>query len=164
MMSYIFSPTRSAGRNMLCWLIMNRPKGRVVTFGTYDLFHVGHVNLLERASQLGDTLIVGLSSDAFSAIKKQRQPVFSLEDRMRIVGTNQYVDKVFVEHGMENKRQYLLEHRADTLVMGDDWAGAFDEFRDICQVVYLPRTPEISSTKLLQHMSQEDHTTGSDHA
>jgi len=126
-----------------------RPKGRVVTFGTYDLFHIGHVNLLERASRLGDRLIVGLSSDAFNKRKKQRSPIFTLEERMRIVGTNQYVDEVFVEHNMEDKRTYLLEHRADILVMGDDWEGKFDEFRDICQVVYLSRTPEISSTKLL---------------
>ena len=122
----------------------------VVTFGTYDLFHIGHVNLLERASQLGDRLIVGLSSDAFNKSKKQRSPIFTLEERMRIVGTNQYVDEVFVEHNMEDKRTYLLEYHADILVMGDDWLGKFDEFNDICQVVYLSRTPEISSTKIMK--------------
>ena len=127
-----------------------RPKGRVVTFGTYDLFHIGHVNLLERASQLGDKLIVGLSSDAFNKEKKQRSAIFTLAERMRIVGTNQYVDEVFVEHNMEDKRKYLLEHKADILVMGDDWEGKFDEYRDICRVVYLSRTPEISSTNLMK--------------
>ncbi len=134
-----------------------RPKGRVVTFGTYDLFHIGHVNLLERASQLGDKLIVGLSSDAFNKRKKQRVPIFTLAERMRIVGTNQYVDEVFVEHNMEDKRKYLREHQADILVMGDDWEGKFDEYRDICQVVYLPRTPEISSTKLMKILEDGHH-------
>jgi choline-phosphate cytidylyltransferase len=134
-----------------------RPKGRVVTFGTYDLFHIGHVNLLERASQLGDKLIVGLSSDAFNKRKKQRVPIFTLAERMRIVGTNQYVDEVFVEHNMEDKRKYLLEHQADILVMGDDWEGKFDEYRDICRVVYLSRTPEISSTKLMNLLEGGHH-------
>lgn len=134
-----------------------RPKGRVVTFGTYDLFHIGHVNLLERASQLGDKLIVGLSSDAFNKRKKQRVPIFTLAERMRIVGTNQYVDEVFVEHNMEDKRKYLLEHQADILVMGDDWEGKFDEYLDICRVVYLSRTPEISSTKLMNLLEGGHH-------
>ena len=108
------------------------------------------MNLLERASQLGDKLIVGLSSDAFNKRKKQRSAIFTLAERMRIVGTNQYVDEVFVEHNMEDKRKYLLEHQADILVMGDDWEGKFDEYRDICRVVYLSRTPEISSTNLMK--------------
>jgi glycerol-3-phosphate cytidylyltransferase len=120
----------------------------VVTFGTYDLFHIGHLNILCRAKALGDRLIVGVSSDELNFRKKQLRPTYPLDQRIAIVRAIRYVDDVFVEHALEEKRRYLLQHAADVLVMGDDWAGRFDEFSDICQVVYLPRTEGISSTEV----------------
>jgi glycerol-3-phosphate cytidylyltransferase len=118
----------------------------VVTFGTYDLFHVGHLNILRRAKDLGERLVVGVSSDELNFRKKQINPTYPIDHRLAIVESIRYVDEVFVEEAMELKRQYLLEHHADILVMGDDWEGRFDEFSDICRVVYLPRTVGISST------------------
>jgi glycerol-3-phosphate cytidylyltransferase len=125
---------------------------RVVTFGTFDLLHIGHVNVLRRAKELGDYLIVGVSSDELNLRKKQAKPAYPTHHRMDIVRAVRYVDEVFVEHSLEMKREYLLEHRADVLVMGDDWAGKFDEFSDICRVVYLPRTTGISSTDVKLHI------------
>jgi choline-phosphate cytidylyltransferase len=125
---------------------------RVVTFGTFDLLHVGHVNILRRARALGTHLVVGVSSDELNARKKGLAPAYSIEDRVGIVAALRYVDEVFVEHSLEAKRDYLLEHRADVLVMGDDWAGKFDEFGDICRVVYLPRTEGISTTEIKTHL------------
>jgi glycerol-3-phosphate cytidylyltransferase len=122
---------------------------RVVTFGTYDLFHYGHLNLLRRARALGDWLIVGVSSDELNAGKKGRRPVFSLSERLAIVQGIRYVDEVFVEESLELKADYLIRARADILVMGDDWAGRFDQFSAICRVVYLPRTPDVSSSRIL---------------
>jgi len=128
----------------------SHPSKRVVTFGTYDVFHVGHVLLLERAAALGNHLIVGVSTDALNFSKKQRYPVYSEKDRMKIISSLQVVDEVFAEHSLELKREYLQQHRADILVMGDDWAGKFDEFKDICEVVYLTRTPSISTTEIIE--------------
>jgi choline-phosphate cytidylyltransferase len=125
---------------------------RVVTFGTYDLLHIGHVNLLQRARELGTRLVVGVSSDELNFRKKGVYPAYSTEDRLAIVHALRFVDEVFVEHSLEEKRQYLLDHRADVLVMGDDWAGKFDEFSDICRVVYLPRTEGISTTAIKTHI------------
>jgi glycerol-3-phosphate cytidylyltransferase len=125
---------------------------RIVTFGTYDLLHIGHVNLLRRAKELGSYLVVGVSSDELNFRKKGLHPAYSTEDRIAIVHALRFVDEVFVEHSLEEKRTYLLEHRADVLVMGDDWAGKFDEFSDICRVVYLPRTEGISTTEVKSHL------------
>jgi glycerol-3-phosphate cytidylyltransferase len=126
----------------------------VVTFGTFDLFHIGHVNILTRAAALGDRLIVGISSDELNEAKKGRRPIYTFEARAHILNALDCVDGVFVEHSLEKKRDYLIEHKADVLVMGDDWAGKFDEFRDICEVVYLPRTKDISTTELI-HMIKD---------
>jgi glycerol-3-phosphate cytidylyltransferase len=123
---------------------------RVVTFGTFDVFHVGHLRLLERARAQGDYLIVGISTDALNRSKKQRDPVYTLEERMEIVSGLRCVDEVFAEESLELKREYLVRHRADVLVMGDDWQGRFDEFLDICAVRYLPRTPAISTTVTIE--------------
>ena len=125
----------------------------VVTFGTFDVFHVGHLRVIERAAALGDRLVVGVSADALNLRKKGREPVFSQAERMEIVGALKVVDAVFVEESLELKRDYLVEHAADVLVMGDDWKGRFDEFGDICEVVYLPRTPAISTTALIEKIS-----------
>jgi glycerol-3-phosphate cytidylyltransferase len=122
----------------------------VVTFGTYDVFHVGHLRLLERARGLGSKLIVGVSSDELNRRKKGRPPVFPQQERMAIVAALRCVDDVFLEESLELKREYLLRHRADILAMGDDWQGKFDEFSDICQVVYFERTPAISTTAVIE--------------
>ncbi len=125
----------------------------VVTFGTFDVFHVGHLRVIERAAALGDRLVVGVSADALNLRKKGREPVFSQAERMEIVGALRAVHDVFVEESLELKRDYLLAHGADVLVMGDDWRGRFDEFEDICEVVYLTRTPAISTTALIEKIS-----------
>lgn len=125
----------------------------VVTFGTFDVFHVGHLRVIERAAALGDRLVVGVSADALNLRKKGREPVFSEAERLAIVGALKVVDEVFVEESLELKRDYLVHHGADVLVMGDDWLGRFDEFQDICEVVYLPRTPAISTTALIEKIS-----------
>ena len=125
----------------------------VITFGTFDVFHVGHLRVLERAAGLGDRLVVGVSADALNVAKKGREPVFSERERLEIVAALRMVDEVFVEESLELKRQYILEHQADVLVMGDDWKGRFDEFGDVCEVVYLARTPAISTTALIEKIS-----------
>ena len=125
----------------------------VLTFGTFDVFHVGHLNVIERAAELGDRLVVGVSSDALNERKKGRAPVFPEVERMAIVRALAVVDEVFLEESLEGKRDYLTRHGADVLVMGDDWAGKFDEFGDVCEVVYLPRTPAISTTAVIERIS-----------
>jgi glycerol-3-phosphate cytidylyltransferase len=122
----------------------------VITFGTFDVFHVGHVRVLNRAAALGDRLVVGVSSDALNFAKKARYPVFTQDERMEIVANVRSVDAVFVEESLEAKRDYVIEHEAAILVMGDDWAGKFDELNDVCQVVYLPRTPSVSTTAIIE--------------
>jgi glycerol-3-phosphate cytidylyltransferase len=129
-----------------------RPR-TVVTFGTFDVFHVGHLRVIERAAALGDRLVVGVSADALNLRKKGREPVFSESERLEIVRALKVVDDVFLEESLEQKRDYLVEQRADVLVMGDDWRGRFDEFGDIVEVVYLPRTPAISTTALIEKIS-----------
>ena len=120
----------------------------VITFGTYDLFHIGHLNIINRALKLGDTLIVGISTDELNFNKKQKYPVYKQEDRLEILKHINGVKHVFYEESLEKKREYILKYKADILVMGDDWKGKFDEFNDICKVIYFPRTPGISSTQI----------------
>lgn len=123
---------------------------RVITFGTFDVFHVGHLRILERASEYGDYLVVGVSTDAMNYSKKGRYPVYDQNERLQIIQALRCVDEVFFEESMELKRHYIETHHADVLVMGDDWAGKFDEFNDICRVAYLPRTPSISTTAIIE--------------
>jgi glycerol-3-phosphate cytidylyltransferase len=123
---------------------------RVVTFGTFDVFHVGHLRLLQRARALGDRLVVGVSTDELNIRKKGRPPVFTQAERVDIIAALRCVDEVFLEESLELKRQYLLDRSAGILAMGDDWAGRFDEFGDICRVVYLERTPAISTTAVIE--------------
>ena len=123
---------------------------RVITFGTFDIFHVGHLSLLERARALGTHLTVGVSTDALNEAKKGRPPVYGYVERARIVAALRCVDAVFPEESLEQKRAYVLAHRADLLVMGDDWAGRFDNLRDACRVAYLPRTPSISTSATIE--------------
>ncbi|MGO4702078.1 adenylyltransferase/cytidyltransferase family protein [Dyella sp. 2RAB6] len=123
---------------------------RVITFGTFDVLHVGHLHLLKRARQLGATLIVGVSSDALSFCKKGRRPIYDQQDRMRIVASLRCVDGVFIEEALERKRDYIREHRADLMVMGDDWLDRFNDCADLCDVRYLKRTPSISTTEIIE--------------
>jgi len=123
---------------------------RVITFGTYDIFHVGHVNIIERAKLHGDHLIVGVSSDKLNISKKGRPPVYSEDDRQHIIRSMRCVDEVFLEESLELKADYIKYYNADILVMGDDWEGKFDHLKDICQVIYLPRTPSVSTTEIIE--------------
>lgn len=122
----------------------------VITFGTFDVFHVGHLHILERASSLGDRLIVGISTDALNLRKKGRLPVFAQDQRMELVAALRCVDEVFLEESLEAKRDYLIRYEASVLAMGSDWAGKFDEFREVCEVVYFDRTPAISTTAVIE--------------
>lgn len=123
---------------------------RIITFGTFDVFHVGHLRILERARNLGDSLLVGVSTDALNYAKKGRETFYNQNERMEIISAIRYVDEVFLEESLELKRHYIQTYQADVLVMGDDWAGKFDEFRDICRVEYLSRTPSISTTAVIE--------------
>ena len=123
---------------------------RVITYGTFDLLHYGHINLLRRARQLGDYLIVGLSTDEFNWNEKQKKCYFSYEKRKQLLEAIRYVDLVIPE---EQKRSDVKEYHVDTFVMGDDWEGKFDFLREEgCEVVYLPRTPEISSSQIKEDL------------
>ena len=123
---------------------------RVITFGTFDVFHVGHLRMLQRAAELGQTLVVGVSTDELNISKKGRPTVYSQEERTEIVSAVRCVDAVFLEESLEQKREYIDTYEADVLVMGDDWQGKFDDMKDICEVMYLPRTPAISTTALIE--------------
>lgn len=122
----------------------------VITFGTFDVFHVGHLSILTRARGLGDRLVVGVSSDALNVSKKGRNPIYPQQARLDIVASLKCVDTVFLEESLEAKREYIHEFHADVLVMGDDWQGCFDCLSDICTVVCLPRTPSISTTSIIE--------------
>ncbi len=117
----------------------------ILTYGTFDLLHVGHVRLLERLAHLGDRVIVGLSTDAFNA-EKGKIAVYPYAHRAEILMALQYVDAVFPETCWDQKRADILRLGAAVLAMGDDWAGHFDMHGDICEVIYLPRTLGISTT------------------
>ncbi|MCT4712320.1 adenylyltransferase/cytidyltransferase family protein [Enterobacteriaceae bacterium H11S18] len=123
---------------------------RIITFGTFDVFHVGHINILERAAQYGDHLTVGVSSDALNFSKKGRYPIYPESDRCKIIRSLKFVNEVFVEESLEFKKKYIEKCNADILIMGDDWAGRFDWVNEICQVIYLPRTPSISTTEIIE--------------
>ncbi|CTT28047.1 adenylyltransferase/cytidyltransferase family protein [Escherichia coli] len=122
----------------------------IITFGTFDVFHIGHVNILERAKAYGDKLIVGVSSDELNFRKKGRYPIYNEKERMKIISSLKFVDEVFLEKSLELKKEYILTHSASVLVMGDDWKGRFDWVSDVCEVVYLPRTPSISTTEIIE--------------
>tara|TARA_B100001063_G_C16581320_1_gene460903 strand:+ start:48 stop:443 length:396 start_codon:yes stop_codon:yes gene_type:complete len=123
---------------------------RIITFGTFDVFHVGHVNILERAKLEGDYLVVGVSSDELNFKKKNRYPIYSQGDRIKILESLKFVDEVFVEESLELKAEYIKYYKADLLVMGDDWAGKFDDMKQYCDVCYLDRTPSISTTEIIE--------------
>lgn len=124
----------------------------VITYGTFDLFHVGHIRLLKRLSELGDRLVVGLSSDEFNELKGKKS-FFSYQERAEIVSACKYVDEVFPEHNWEQKLSDIKKFKADTFAMGDDWSGKFDFLEDLCEVVYLPRTEDVSTTQIKTTLS-----------
>ena len=124
---------------------------RVITYGTFDLFHIGHLNLLKRAKALGDYLIVAVSSDEFN-LQKGKVCKIKDSDRMQIVEAIKYVDQVIPETSWDQKIEDVKKYDVDVFVMGDDWKGKFDFLKDYCEVVYLPRTEGISSTQLKEEL------------
>ena len=128
---------------------------RVITYGTFDLLHYGHINLLRRAKALGDYLIVVLSTDEFNWNQKHKKCYFTSEVRKQLLEAIRYVDLVIPEENWEQKISDVKEYHVDTFVMGDDWAGKFDFLKPYCEVVYLPRTPEISTTQIKHDLNQQ---------
>jgi glycerol-3-phosphate cytidylyltransferase len=123
---------------------------RVITYGTFDLLHYGHINLLRRAKEQGDYLVVALSTDEFNWNEKQKKCYFSYEKRKQLLEAIRYVDLVIPEEEWDQKVKDVKEYHIDTFVMGDDWAGKFDFVQEEtdAEVVYLARTPEISTTQI----------------
>ena len=124
----------------------------VITYGTFDLFHIGHLNLLRRAKDLGDYLIVAVSTDRFNWVEKHKKCQIPDKDRMAIVEAIKYVDKVIPEDSWDQKIKDVQKYDVYVFVMGDDWKGKFDFLKDYCEVVYLPRTEGISSSSLKEDM------------
>lgn len=125
---------------------------RVITYGTFDLLHYGHINLLRRAKALGDYLIVALSTDEFNMRSKNKKSYFSYEIRKQLLEAIRYVDLVIPEENWEQKKKDIKEYHIDTFVMGDDWKGKFDFLKGECEVIYLDRTPEISTSKIKEEL------------
>ena len=128
-----------------------KPK-TVITFGTFDLFHVGHLRLLQRAKAYGGKLVVGVSSDNLNVKKKNKRPIIPQTHRVEIIKGISGVDEVFLEESLELKPAYIQQYDADILVMGKDWEGKFDALNNLCQVVYLKRTENISTSYLLDYI------------
>jgi len=128
---------------------------KVLTYGTFDLLHIGHINLLRRAKDLGDYLVVGLSTDAFNE-EKNKEAYYRFEDRKVILESIKYVDEVIPECNWDQKIQDVINHKIDIFVMGDDWSGHFDFLKDYCEVIYLPRTNGVSTTKIKIDLNSEN--------
>lgn len=124
---------------------------KIITYGTFDILHYGHINLLKRAKELGDYLIVALSTDEFNQIKNKKS-YYSFEQRKLLLEACRYVDIVIPENNWEQKIADIQKYNIDTFVMGDDWKGKFDFLKQYCNVIYLPRTPDISTTQIKQHL------------
>ena len=120
---------------------------KVITYGTFDLLHWGHINLLKRASELGDHLTVAISTDEFNDLKNKKA-YHSFENRKMILESIRYVDKVIPENNWEQKVQDVIDNDIDVFVMGDDWKGKFDFLKEYCEVIYLPRTVGISTSQI----------------
>ncbi|MDI6552891.1 glycerol-3-phosphate cytidylyltransferase [Leuconostoc falkenbergense] len=129
---------------------------RVITYGTFDMLHYGHINLLKRAKEMGDYLIVALSTDEFNWSSKQKKTYFSYEKRKQLLEAIRYVDLVIPENSWEQKVPDVKLYQVDTFVMGDDWAGQFDFIQEetSAKVVYLARTPEISTTQIKKDLNK----------
>lgn len=128
---------------------------RVITYGTFDLLHYGHINLLKRAKEYGDYLIVALSTDEFNWDEKRKKCYFTYEQRKKLLEAVRYVDLVIPEKNWEQKILDVKKYDVDTFVIGNDWEGKFDFLKDLCNVVYLPRTPEISSTQIKEELKKK---------
>ena len=126
---------------------------KVLTYGTFDLLHVGHINILKKAKELGDYLIVGLSTDEFNAIKGKKS-FYTYEQRKIILESVKYVDLVIPEKTWEQKVDDVKKHKVDIFVMGDDWEGKFDFLKEFCEVKILPRTPDVSSTMARNYLDE----------
>jgi len=126
----------------------------VITYGTYDLLHIGHINLLKRAKALGDYLIVGLSTDEFNRIKN-KECFLPYVQRKAVLETIKYVDKVIPEENWEQKVTDIKNNKVDIFVMGSDWKGKFDDLNKYCKVIYLKRTPNISTTCLKENITNK---------
>lgn len=124
---------------------------RIITYGTFDVLHYGHINLLKRARALGDYLIVGLSTDEFNLIK-QKESFYTYEQRKTILEACRYVDLVIPEDTWEQKVSDIKKYQADVFVMGSDWSHKFDFLQDFCEVVYLKRTPDVCSTETKKYL------------
>ena len=127
---------------------------KIIRYGTFDLLHYGHINLLRRAKKLGDYLIVALSTDEFNWNSKQKKCYFNYEKRKMLLEAIRYVDLVIPEENWEQKVSDIKEFKIDTFVMGNDWEGKFDFLKDLCEVVYLPRTKEISTTQIKKDLKE----------
>lgn len=130
---------------------------KVITYGTFDLLHYGHINLLKKAKELGDYLIVGLSTNKFNEIKGKKC-YFPYEERKKLLEAIRYVDLVIPEENWEQKVKDIKEFKVDVFVMGNDWKGKFDFLKKYCEAVYLSRTPEISTTKIKQDLMHSDNS------
>lgn len=119
----------------------------VITYGTFDLFHIGHLRLLERLKKLGDRLIVGVSTDDFNK-KKGKESIIAYQDRVDIVSSIRHVDLVIPEENWEQKEEDIKKYNVDIFGIGNDWEGKFDYLKKHCDVIYLPRTMNISSSKM----------------
>lgn len=128
---------------------------RVITYGTFDLLHYGHINLLKRGKEYGDYLIVALSTDEFNWDEKRKKCYFTYEQRKKLLEAVRYVDLVIPEENWEQKILDVKKYDVDTFVIGNDWEGKFDFLKDLCNVVYLPRTPEISSTQIKEELKKK---------
>src|SRR5699024_8765936 len=128
---------------------------KIITYGTYDVLHAGHINLLRRAKELGDHLIVGISTDKFNEMKG-KQAYYSFEQRKAILEAVKYVDEVIPDDSCEETAHYIKKYGIESLVMGDIWKGKFDVFEELCEVKYLPRTVGISSTKIKGDLMGKD--------
>ena len=130
---------------------------KVITYGTFDLLHYGHIRLLQRAKALGDYLMVGLSSDQFNAVKNKKS-YYNFDERKLMLESIIYVDFVFSENDWTQKIDDVVKYGADIFVMGDDWKGKFDYLSDYCQVIYLPRTPDVSTTLTKAYLTSKSIT------
>ena len=125
---------------------------RVITYGTFDMLHYGHINLLKRAKEKGDYLIVALSTDEFNLMKGKKS-FFKFEERKKLLESIRYVDLVIPETDWDQKIEDVKKYHADIFVIGDDWKGTFDFLTEYCEVIYVPRTPEISTTHIKKTLS-----------
>jgi glycerol-3-phosphate cytidylyltransferase len=126
----------------------------IITYGTFDLLHIGHLNLLKKLKSMGDQLIVGVSTDEFN-LEKGKQSIYKFQDRADIVSALEYVDYVIPESNWEQKENDIRKYNVDIFAIGSDWQGKFDHLKPLCEVIYLPRTKNISSTAIRKSINSD---------